>query len=350
MSPVRIGLIGYGLFGKHHAAAIERTAEACLAAIAAPSPASRAAASADHPRAAVFDDYRRMLREVPLDIVHVVGPNHLHYEMARAALEAGCHVLLEKPMALRIDQCDALLELAQRGGLLLGVNHELRLSSLWGEVRRLLDAGTLGTPQYALLELSRFPYRQGSQGWRYDRARVGSWILEEPIHFFDLARWYLATAGEPVSIYALASARDPGRPELHDNFTALVQFPGGAYAVVSQTLAAFEHHVTCKITGTRGALWAQWSAPDARSDVPVYRLRVSDGSQVRDVPLDRPAGELVELHAHIGRFVQAVRQGSALPVSGVDGRWSVALCLAAEASLQAGQPIELATFRDVAGR
>ena len=61
----------------------------------------------------------------------------------------------------------------------------------------MIDAGAIGEPQYALIELWRRPYRLGADGWRYDINRVGNWILEEPIHFFDLARWYFAGVGDP---------------------------------------------------------------------------------------------------------------------------------------------------------
>ena len=82
----------------------------------------------------------------------------------------------------------------------------------------MIDAGAIGDPQYALIELWRNPYRPGADGWRYDIERVGDWILEEPIHFFDLARWYFAGSGEPVSVYARANALDPDRPALQDKF------------------------------------------------------------------------------------------------------------------------------------
>ena len=71
--------------------------------------------------------------------------------------------------------------------------------------------------------------------------RVGDWILEEPIHFFDLARWYLSDGGEPVSVYGRANSRHADHPELRDNFSAVVNHAGGVYAVISQTLAAFEY-------------------------------------------------------------------------------------------------------------
>src|SRR5438067_608897 len=82
------------------------------------------------------------------------------------------------------------------------------------------------------------------------------------------ARGYFAAAGNPVSVYAAANGKRPDRPELHDNFSAVVRFPGGRYAVVSQTLAAWEHHQTAKITGTGGAVWASWSGAMDRTFEP----------------------------------------------------------------------------------
>ncbi|MCA9162522.1 MAG: Gfo/Idh/MocA family oxidoreductase [Planctomycetales bacterium] len=339
--PVRFGLIGYGLFGKHHAAAIARASNARLAAIAVKSPSSQQTAAADHPSVDVMDDYRRLLDRSDIDAVSIVVPNRLHFQVARDALAAGKHVLLEKPMALSVADCDALIELAEQGQRTLAVGHELRLSSLWGSVRQLIDDGAIGRPLHALIELSRFPYRQGSEGWRYDVDRVGSWILEEPIHFFDLARWYLNDGGEPISVYARANSRDAARPELTDNFSAVVNFTGGAYAVVSQTLAAFGHHQTAKISGSEGTIWAWWSAADARSERPTFGLRYGLGDQVHEVTLDKPAGELLELAEEIEAVAEAMRGGTAPPCTGRDGRWSTYLCLAAEESARSGAIVSL---------
>ncbi|MCH5376967.1 MAG: Gfo/Idh/MocA family oxidoreductase, partial [Planctomycetes bacterium] len=250
---IRVGLIGYGLWGAHHARAIDGTVHARLAAIAVPSENRRDEAARSWPDVDVFPDYRDLLARDDIDAVSVAVPNHLHHEIGLAALRSGKHLLLEKPMALRVAECDALIAEAERRRLVLAVNHEMRLSSLWGRVRSLLEEGAIGSPQYVLIELSRFPYRQGSGGWRYDIGRVGNWILEEPIHFFDLARWYFQGHGEPVSVFARASSRDPMHSELQDNFSAIIEFTGGGYALVTQSLAAFEHHVTCKVTGSRGA-------------------------------------------------------------------------------------------------
>src|SRR5262249_54481713 len=110
--------------------------------------------------------------------------------------------------------------------------------------------------------------RLGSEGWRYKIDRVGNWVLEEPIHFFDMARWYLSSAGEPVSVYARANSKQPGHPELQDNFSAVLNFPEGRYAVVSQTLAAYKQRQVVMLTRTSGCLWATWSGARGRGFPP----------------------------------------------------------------------------------
>ena len=341
MKIIRFGLIGYGAWGAHHARAIAGNSHACLAAITARSDASQEAAREAHPTAAIYGDYREMLTREPLDVVAVVLPTHLHFEAATAVLDHGCHLLLEKPMCPTLDQCDTLLALARKKDRLFAIGHELRLSSLWGGVKRMISEGAIGEPRYCLIELWRRPYRLGADGWRYDIARVGNWILEEPIHFFDLARWYLAAAGNPLSVFASASAQRAERPELQDNFSAIVHFPGGAYAVVSQTLAAFEHHQTVKLTGTKGAIWASWSGAMDRTAHPTFWMKHFDGETVRDVPITKITGEIFELEDQVALLVAAIRDGVPLCATGEDGRWSVVMCLKAAESVKSGGVVPL---------
>jgi myo-inositol 2-dehydrogenase/D-chiro-inositol 1-dehydrogenase len=342
MPGVRFGLVGYGAWGSHHARAISSVPEAELVAVAAHSEASCTRARAEHPGARVYADHREMLARETLDVVDVVLPSHLHHAVARDVLLSDRHLLLEKPMALDLAHCDELVALARERGRVLAVGHELRVSALWGRVKELIDAGAIGEPRYALVELWRKPYRPGSGAWRYDLARVGDWILEEPIHFFDLARWYFAKLGEPVSLFAAASGKRADRPELHDNFSAVVAFPRGAHAVITQTLAGWEHHQAAKITGTDGALWSTWSGATDRTFEPTFGLTLMRGDSVEEVPIEKPSGEVYELVDQVARVARAVRDGTPVPCAGEDGRWSVAMCLAARRSVQSGRPVPLA--------
>ncbi|MDO8541848.1 MAG: Gfo/Idh/MocA family oxidoreductase [Opitutaceae bacterium] len=338
-NPVRFGLVGFGAWGQFHAQSIAGNPAAQLTAIVAPSDESRAAAAKAYPQARIFAEHGQMLAEVKLDIIDIVTPSHTHLPIAIAALNAGCHLLLEKPMALRIEDCQAIIKLAQERRLQVAVGHEMRLSSQWSEIKRLIDRGVIGQPQYVLVELLRKPYRQGASGWRYDAGRVGSWVLEEPIHFFDLARWYLEGAGDPVELYAYGNSRDPQRPQLYDNFSAMFRYANGSYAVVSQTLAAFEHHQTVKVSGTKGAIWAGWSGALDRTLEPSYFVKVFDGQKLEDVQLKQHSGEVFELREEIARCIKMVGGEAGPAATGRDGLWSTGLCLVAEESIRQQRPL-----------
>lgn len=337
---MRFGLIGYGLWGRHHAAAIAAAPGAVLAGIAGASEATAAAAGRDFPGVPVDIGYRALLARPEIDAVAVVVPNHLHAEVGVAALEAGKDVLLEKPMATTLEDCDRLLTAARTSGRVLTVGHELRLSAQYGRVKALIDAGEIGTPAYAAFSLFRFPFRPGSAGWRYDPARVGSWILEEPVHFFDFMMWYFEAIGDPLSVQALGNVGGRGAG-LSDNFTAVLRFPGQAHAVITETLAGFEYHQLLHVVGTGGSIRSWWSGALDRTAHPTFELRIDrrGAGGAETVPVER-SGELVELGEQARQVVDAFARRRPL-VSGDEARKRIAVCLAAEQSLRAGREIAL---------
>ncbi len=338
---MRFGLIGYGLWGRPHATAIAAAAGAELTAIACASEATAAAARADFPGVAVDVGYDALLERRDVDAVAVVVPNHLHAEVGVAALEAGKDVLLEKPMATTLPDCNRLIAAARASGRVLTIGHELRLSAQYGRVKAVIDAGEIGTPVYAAFSLFRFPFRPGSTGWRYDAARVGSWILEEPVHFFDFMMWYFESVGDPLSVQALGDggARGVG---LSDHFTAILRFPGQAHAVITETLAGFEYHQLLHVVGTAGAIRSWWSGTLDRTARPAFELRVERGrGRGAETLAVESSGELVELHEQARQVVDAFARRRPL-VSGEEARKRIAVCLAAEQSLREGREIALA--------
>lgn len=337
---LKFGLIGYGLWGKYHARSIEEVEGAELVAVSSRSEGSCQEAREEH-RVDIYPDYRDLLARSDVEVVSIVVPNYLHAEMALAALEAGKHLLLEKPMALTVEDCDRIIEAAAKRDRCLYVGHEERLSPLWGEVKRIVEEKRIGEVCYGVVDLWRNPFRLGSQGQRYDRVRVGSWILEEATHFYDLMRWYMADVGEPTSVYARANSKDPSRPDLHDNFSALMHFPGGAYVFVSYTLAAFGFNQVVKFAGTEGAVLASWAGVLDRDERARYQLIYFDGDKAEEIHISEPTGEVYELTMEIEEMVKAVEEGREPPVTGWDGREAVRLCLAAEESVRTGQVVQL---------
>jgi len=334
------GLIGYGLWGRHHARAIVQAPGAALTAIACRGAETAAAAARDFPALPVFLDYRELLARRDVDVVDVVVPNALHAEVGVAALERGKHVLLEKPLAPTLADCDRLIAAAQRADRVLTVGHELRLSQQWGAIKTLIDAGDLGDLVSAAMSLFRFPYRPGSGGWRYDTSQVGSWIMEELVHHFDLLLWYFARHGLPIAISAVGHGRR-GDPATPDGVACTLRFAGGCYAVVTLSLTGFEYHLTAEVVGTEGAVRGWWSGSLDRAREATFELKVRrrGATAPETLPLAR-SGELFELEEQLRRVVPAIHERRAL-VPAEEARRAVAVCLAAEESLRTGREVSL---------
>jgi myo-inositol 2-dehydrogenase/D-chiro-inositol 1-dehydrogenase len=343
---LRFGLVGFGLWGRHHAEAIAKVPGAELAAISCESETTAAAARERFPQAAIHRDFRSLLDDRSIEAVDIVVPNHLHEQVGVAALAAGKHVLLEKPMALSAASCDRLIAAADRSGKVLTIGHEFRLSTQWGRIKTLIDEGAIGAPLYANVSLFRFPYRQGSGGWRYDRDRVGSWILEEPVHFFDSVMWYFEELGDPASLVAYGNARlgrggGGERPAMADNLTTVMRWPGGEYAVITQSLAGFEHHHVMEIVGSDGSIRTWWSGAEDRTRHPAFELKIKRrGAERAETIALGASGELFELDEELRLVVDAFRKGTPI-VSGAEARKRVLCCLAAERALAGDREITL---------
>jgi len=337
---MRFGLIGYGAWGRHHAQAISRAEETELVAIACKREESRRQATSDYPRVEVYLDYRELLRRKDVEAVDIVLPTYIHAQVGIEALDSGKHVLLEKPMAATAEECDRLLEAACRSGKVLTIAHEFRVSKQWGRIKELVSGGEIGAPQYAMVSLFRHPYRRGAEDWRYDRSRVGSWILEEPIHFFDLILWFFEELGDPLSIQAYGNSKKRSEG-LYDNFSSVLKFPGGSYGVITQTLSGFEHHLFVEIVGTEGSIRSVWSGAMDRTLEPQFNLKLQrkGQEQCEEVPIEI-SGELFELQEEIR--IAAGLFGSGKPFyPPEEGRKVVIICLEAERSLRENKEITL---------
>ena len=336
----RYGIIGCGAWGRHYAAAISKNPRLELVAIADVSKETVAALRKDFPGIAVSADYRDVV-STKVDVVAVVSPNHFHHEHGMAVLNGSKHLLIEKPFGLTVAECEEMIRRAKEKNLHLVLGHQFRLSSLWGLIKKMIDNGFVGEPRYALVELSRNPYRLGADGWRYDLKRVGDWIAEEPIHFLDLAAWYFEKYAEPVSIHASANSTDANRPELQDNVGSAIEFSNGGFAIIAQTLSMFEHHQLVKIAGTKGALWAGWSGALDRTPHPSFFLKAFDGKEVKEIPVDKITGELFELEEQLDLMADIITGKAPVHCTGEDGLRAVALSAATLESAKRKQPITL---------
>lgn len=273
------------------------------------------------------------------DAVIVVSPNYLHAKHSLAVLEAGKHVLVEKPMALTAHDCDAMITAAEANNVVLAVGLEMRVFTLFRAVKDVLD-NELGAPLHVQLDLTRRPYRAGAGGWKSDPNKLGNAILEEPIHYLDLARWYLSPHGEPVRLQAWANSRT-GREMFNENLDVKLEYDSGAYAFVTRSIAAFEHAVRLRIITEKGSLLAHWyGSMDADTD-PQVSLRYHDGNTVHQPDIIPHTGHAFDVPKQTKAFLAAVRGEGEVAVNGQDGKAAVILCSAVVEALKRQHSVDL---------
>jgi myo-inositol 2-dehydrogenase/D-chiro-inositol 1-dehydrogenase len=329
----RIAMAGFGAWGQMHARALAAIEGAEIVAVLARSSAAREAAGAQLPNARLCTDLSELLAIPKVDAVSVTVPNHLHAETAVAALQSGHHVFLEKPLGLSLKQCDTVIDAARTSNRQVVVNHELRVSHQWAGVRRLIAAGELGSIRHQHFSLFRKPFRTGSDGWRYDPARVGSWVLEELVHFVDLVTWYAAESGPPTRVSAFGDLPDKS---LSNHLTVVLHWPDGATATLNQSLAGFEHHTVLDVAGTQGALRTWWSGAMDRALTPSFEMKRSHADGRVEAVAIPISGEVFELEAMWREACIGFAQQRSI-MSAEQARLSVAICLAAEQAWRSGQ-------------
>lgn len=335
----RVALAGFGAWGQMHAKAIEAISEAEIVSVYCHSDKSGDAAARLVPTAKRFADYQDMLAAGGYDVVDVTVPNNVHAEFAVAALHAGADVFLEKPLGITLEECDAVSKASVSSGKLVALNHELRVSRQWGAVRDIVAAGDIGRVRYQHLSLFRHAFRQGSGNWRYDPERVGSWILEELVHFFDLVIWYAEANGKPASVRAFGNGTGSG---LTDNFATVLEWTDGSVAVLSQCLSGFEHHTLLELAGDGGGVRTWWSGALDRTLHPDFELKVKRGGADAEIVAIEKSGEVFELEENLRRAFAGFHKGHSI-LSPKDARVAIEVCLAAEESFRTGSTIGLST-------
>ncbi len=195
---LRVGLIGCGDYGQVHARVYTSDPRARLEALWSPTE-SRRQENARRFGCRAVSDWRQIVEDPELDCVSVATPDYAHAEYAAAALRAGKHVLLEKPMATTVEDCQAILAARDAGRAKLMVNYHNRWYPALVEARRAIRAGEIGRPVSANLVLSNtLTWVLGSMKWG-DRSGP-EWFLMS--HIADLAFWLTGDAPAVVSAMA----------------------------------------------------------------------------------------------------------------------------------------------------
>ncbi|WP_049006307.1 oxidoreductase [Enterobacter cloacae] len=285
---IRVGLIGYGYAGKtFHAPLIAGTPGMALAAV---SSSDATKVHADWPSVPVVSEPKHLFNDPNIDLIIIPTPNDTHFPLAKAALEAGKHVVVDKPFTVTLSQGRELDALAKSLGRLLSVFHNRRWDSDFLTVKRLLSEGTLGEILFFESHFDRFR-PQVRNRWR-EQAGPGSGI------WYDLAPHLLDQAvnlfGLPVSMTVDLAQLRPGA-QTTDYFHAVLSYPQRRI-VLHGTMVAAAESARYIIHGTRGSYVKFGLDPQEDRLKNGERLPQEDwGYDMRDGVVTRVEGEeLVE--------------------------------------------------------
>jgi predicted dehydrogenase len=340
MGELRFGIVGPGKVGELHARALSRIQGARLAAVAGRG-RERAQALAARYDARVDASLEQMIERGGIDALIVCTPHPLHRDQAIAAAGAGLHTVVEKPMALTPDDCDAMIAAAASGRVLLSVVSQRRWYPPVRRVREAIMDGRTGEPGLATVEVLgwRGPEYYAMDEWRGTRAGEGGGVIvNQAVHQLDLLRWFLGPVAE-VDGWT-ANLNHPGI-DVEDTAVAVVRFERGALATVTVSNSQRPGlHARIHVHGRSGAsvgvetdagssFVAGVSVPsEPRNDL--WTIPGEEAAPERWLMEDRAtlAGVEIESHYHelqLRDVVAAIRDGQAPAVTGGDGRATVEL-------------------------
>jgi predicted dehydrogenase len=306
---LRFGLIGCGDIAERRVAPALASAEGSrLGAVARARPERAAEFAARHGAARWYSDWRELVRDPEIDAVYVATPVHVHAEQAVAAARAGKHVLVEKPMALSVAECEAMVAAACEAGVRLGVAYYRHLYPAVGRLRELLASGELGSPVLAQVQAFEYfdPQDDHPRAWLLDKARSGGGpMMDFGCHRIEMLLDLFGPASHVRGFPARVRFRERA---VEDTCVAHLRFERGGEAVLSVSHAVREARDSFQVFGSEGSVHLE--------PLNSGRMHIVTANGVRE--------EVHPPHANLHQpivedFVAAVAQGRAPAVPGEAG-------------------------------
>ena len=325
-------------------------------------------------------DYRDLLARDDIDAVSICTPPASHAEIALAAAERGKHVLLEKPMARSLAECEEMARAVRRNHVRFMLGHEKRFSMACRKIRELIERGAIGQVFYLMVHwgasVKLAPERLIPEGyresylWRWKDESVGGGILQDHLpHYVDLWRWWTGSEVETVCAEAQSIARDYlDRPEIgrwEDFGTVLMRFRNGAVGVFNtgtagRGLSPILHQGSGigewsefgYLFGTRGQLafdFLPWDSPEngrlmvwslenqADCERGWYQVAFPEPRRSPGGPHSPATNETYMFRRQMDHFIRCIREGAEPDTGLLDGRATLAVVEAVYESQHTGQ-------------
>lgn len=356
MSKLCVGLIGVGFIADLHYLGYKDNPRVKLHAVCDVDEALLQRRAREWGVEKVYTDYHKLLADPNVDAVEVLTRHHLHADMGVAAIEAGKHVSMQKPMAVNVAECDALISAAKRSGKLFRVFENFRYYPPMVKAKELLDSGVIGEPLSIRIKVVQgsmgdgweIPYKRWA--WRFDPAQSGGGrvILDYGYHLFSIAMWFL---GDVEKVYAWITNRPIQYGWILDSPAVVIwkyrdaEKYGSYEAITSYDMLVRSKYTTedewVELTGSRGFLWINRCTSMLLDRPPLVMYRDGETTEFSDIDSDWAASFIAGVHD----FVDGVVEGRQVPLTGEEGKVVLQFCRAAQLSAKEGREVRLREIR-----
>ena len=338
------GLIGCGFISRKHLKALASCSEGALLAVSDIDEERMEAAKTfyrEHSgrthQVKCYKDYKAMLSDQEVDAVIIATISGLHAEMAKEALQANKHVILEKPMALSIEDSNELIRLARLKQKQLMICHQLRFLPIMQKVKSVLDEGKLGKLLLgtASIRLNRSPEYYASAAWRGKWAADGGMLINQGIHLVDLLQWFL---GDVESVYGEIGKAESDIKETEDVAAGVLRFKNQALGMIEANIVTRPHNLGYSLTlfGDKGTICIEGAALNQ-----ITRWSIDGDTTCAEAfqPLLMNTKEETSMYEN---FIEAVRSHDKhVLVDGVEGKKALEIIFALYQSDLSKAPVRL---------
>jgi len=328
---IRFGVISASLMATLHMEGIVRNKKSELVAVCDIDENREQAAASRFDLNKYYLDYREMLAREDIDAVVIATPDQIHPEHTIAALEAGKHVLCEKPMALTTAECAEMIKAAERTGKKLMIGQICRYTPSFRLVKKMIDEGEIGELFYVESEyVHDYSRTTGHGNWRLDPIKKRHPFLGGGCHAVDLLRWI---AGNPYEVTAYSNKKVFGSLPVDDCTIAIMRFPKDVIGKVLVSVGCKRNYSMRSVFyGDKGTIIADNTTPY----IMIYKKKISDRDSYFDRIDDHVIGMKypVPLNSHnasaeIDEFIDIIIEDKKVITDGIEGMYTVKACISA---------------------